>query len=501
MNIETFYYLGSFFVINVYVILSCWKKMKKIVLHSIIFFSILYSSSAALIYINQVYVALVSSLLISFYVGLMYHYDFYKNRFKQRQDMGLGIEVIILLLIFAISLLYYYVNDNFALFEISLLISSAWSILRSKLSQKFIEDNYLKNAKLTFSLILLTFLLMWFLGIDTNLALGVLTFSDLLSSNLAYILYNFLTGVTATPWFYIIVGIWLGILSFYRMVDERKFENKIRMLLMIIAYWIYSLYIPSFSPISNKVQYIPYMWYSGLGTYGPVSPSVVLTGIVGTYVVTAVLSALFGSRQICSVTCTAPYMLQGTFFNSLKSFNRNSKLGRKTLTSKISWWFRANAIVLWTSLLALAVISYLNQIGLISFTIFGNDPTVFLTSLYFNFLWWVQFIGIPFFGNYACVTQGLCHWGLFNQFFSYVGRVYRLKVKDPAICLNCKTVDCAKACPTGLTDMRASFIKKGEFRSFKCIGVGDCVEACPYDNIYIYDIRHKIRELRKEKII
>jgi len=55
-------------------------------------------------------------------------------------------------------------------------------------------------------------------------------------------------------------------------------------------------------------------------------------------------------------------------------------------------------------------------------------------------------------------------------------------------------VDCAKACPVGLTDMRASFIEKGEFKSFKCIGVGDCAEACPYDNIMFYDVRSWVRE-------
>jgi len=228
------------------------------------------------------------------------------------------------------------------------------------------------------------------------------------------------------------------------------------MSLMLMAYWVYSIYTPKFSPIANQVQYIPYMWFNGIGTYGPVSPSILLTGILGTYIVTAVLSAFFGSRQICSVTCTAPYMLQGSFFNSLKTYNRTSRLGRKTLTSKLQWWFKVNAGVLWGSLLAFSILSYLDQIGVISFSIVGTDPTIFLTSLYFNFLWWVQFFAIPFFGNYACATQGLCHWGLYNQFFSYIGRIFKLKVKDPQTCLTCKTVDCAKACPVGLTDMRGS---------------------------------------------
>ncbi|EQD51947.1 hypothetical protein B2A_06747, partial [mine drainage metagenome] len=34
---------------------------------------------------------------------------------------------------------------------------------------------------------------------------------------------------------------------------------------------------------------------------------------------------------------------------------------------------------------------------------------------------------------------------------------------------------------------------RGEFRSSKCCGVGDCIESCPYDNIYIHDVRHSLR--------
>ncbi|QGA55421.1 hypothetical protein GFS03_13015 [Sulfolobus sp. E5-1-F] len=124
MRIEIFYYysLGFFLIANLYLILSSRKQMKKITFNAIIFFSVLYPFSAILIYVNQVYADLLSSLLISYYVGLMYHNHLYKNRFNQRQEIGLGLELIIIFLIFEISLLYYYVMDNLSLFEISLLI-------------------------------------------------------------------------------------------------------------------------------------------------------------------------------------------------------------------------------------------------------------------------------------------------------------------------------------------------------------------------------------------
>ena len=42
--------------------------------------------------------------------------------------------------------------------------------------------------------------------------------------------------------------------------------------------------------------------------------------------------------------------------------------------------------------------------------------------------------------------------------------------------------------------MRGPFVEKGYFKSYKCIGVGDCIEACPYDNIFVYDVRHYLKE-------
>ena len=181
-------------------------------------------------------------------------------------------------------------------------------------------------------------------------------------------------------------------------------------------------------------------------------------------------------------------MYQGTFYDSMKEFNRSSKLGRKFLTSRISSLYKVIASLVISSIVIAAILSYLNSVGIISFSFFGTDIAYFLYIFYFNFLWYIIFISIPFVGTYGCVSTGMCHIGLFNQFISRFG-LFRLKVKDPAVCVSCKTKDCAKACPVGLTHSPGSFIKSGQFRSHKCIGVGDCVSACPYENEYFYDVR------------
>ncbi|QKR00908.1 4Fe-4S dicluster domain-containing protein [Metallosphaera tengchongensis] len=356
------------------------------------------------------------------------------------------------------------------------------------------KTSYLNNRRLAFLLLFTAFTSSW---VESATILGPASvFVGLSLTNFEVTLSNLVltfASVTASPWFMINMGIWLGVLGIFRILELRSRENVLRFALMMLSYTFYSIWLPTFSPISGEVQYIPYMWFNGIGTYGPVEPSYLLTGIIGTYAVTAVLSFLFGGRQICSVTCAAPYMLQGTFMDSMKKYNRSSKLGRKTLTSKIKRWYKVVMLLTWLSLISFSALSFLNYEKVISFSILGQDPTMLYVTLYFNLIWYVQFILMPFLGNYSCVNTGICAWGSFNQVMGYLG-FFKLRVKDPNKCLNCKTVDCALACPVGLTDMRSSFIKRGEFKSLRCVGSGDCVEECPHHNIEFYDIRSYLRE-------
>ncbi len=413
----------------------------------------------------------------------------YKNRNK---DSGEEMKYLILLMASSIVTSLSFISPLISLVNVPL------SVVPFVVN--FRTQSYLRNPKLATGMMLSSFVSFLALSWSFGYSLGIPPSPAF--SYPSYLfplgLVSFVAGITGSSAFSVVFGVGLLSIVLLKMRETKKLGNKVRMGLMLLAYFIYSTYVPDFSPIASQVQYIPYMWFNGLGTYAGVETPL-LIGILGTFAVTAVISYMFGSRQICSVTCTAPYMLQGNFMDSMKGFNRTSKLGRKALTSRLSSWYKVAVWATWGSLLVAAVVSYLNYLGVTDFTILGSDPTVFYATLYFNFLWYLQFVFMPYLGNYACVNHGICTWGSFNQFFGYLGP-FRLKVKDPTTCLTCKTVDCAKACPVGLTDMRSSFIKKGEFKSFKCIGVGECVNECPHDNIFIYDIRKAIKEkLAKNK--
>ncbi|MEM0169323.1 MAG: 4Fe-4S binding protein [Metallosphaera sp.] len=423
------------------------------------------------------------SLLLSGLLG------YYLLTIMKRSNVTSEINLITPLWVFSLSISSLTLQISTTLWLTSIILLNSFYLIVLKPLRVRLNSSPLVSLYV----IMIGFLSIFLFSVDT---LGV---SSIQESNLGpWIGLNFLwnsilsfAAIVSSPNFMILMGVWTGVPLVYKIFKSKKLENKIRLTLTFIAYWVYSIYLPSFSPFQNVFPYIPYSWFNGFGTFGPVAPYF-LVGILGTYAVTAVLSFLFGSRQICSVTCTAPYML--TFASGLKTFNRSSKLGRKTLTSKMSPIFKITSVLIWINILAFAVISYLNQVNYFHILILNEDPTMFLASLYFNFVWYIQFLLIPFFGDYACVNHGLCGWGTYNQLFSYLGP-FKLKVKDPSTCLSCKTVDCAKACPVGLTDMRASFIKKGEFKAFKCIGAGECIEDCTYDNIFIYDGRASIRKM------
>ncbi len=297
------------------------------------------------------------------------------------------------------------------------------------------------------------------------------------------------SSVTASFWFLAMMGVEMGALVVFKIKYAREFETKVRLALVIVAYAIYSLFLPLFV-LGSSLPSVPWMgWSMGLGTAGALAPSVILA-LVSTYLISGGLSFLFGARQVCSLFCTAALMYQGTATDAMSSFNRTSRIGRHLLTSRIPSAYKVVITVVWVSLLASAAVSYLASVGLVRFSFFGQDPGYFFFAFYFSFLWYLVWVTIPFVGTYGCSTTGM--WGSFNQLVSRLG-LFRLKVKDSNACINCKTKDCARVCPVGLTDMPGSFIDKGEFRSFKCIGVGDCVSACPYENVFFFDARNWVR--------
>lgn len=315
--------------------------------------------------------------------------------------------------------------------------------------------------------------------------------------NAVYNGFWFLAGVTASTWFLAMMGIEMGALVYFKIRETPNLENRIRMILMMASYAVFAVFFPSiyFSyvfPSAPATERIPVLgWPMGIGTDTLVLG--LLSVVLATYLIMGSLVSLFGRRVVCSVFCTAPLMFQGTTLDSMKSFNRTSPIGKKYLGSRLSTVYSVTTGLVLGSLLLASIASYLDGIGVWNVRVLSADPTVFLFSVYFGVLWYVMFVSIPYTGNYNCVTMGWCYTGAIAQAFHKIG-LFKLKVRSKDVCRACTTLDCAKSCPVGLVDMPGHFRSRGEFRSTKCCGVGDCVGACPYGNMYIYDVRHWVRQ-------
>ncbi len=364
------------------------------------------------------------------------------------------------------------------------------------------------NANWAFQLLAFIFVAELFMGalLDLQIQPGVYAgaFPSLpLSGSTFIVLENaasngfwFFALVAGSTWFLAMMGIEMGALVVFKFRETRHLETKIRLALMMACYGLFAVFFPSvyysavFPTWASGTQVPILGWSMGIGS-APLVPSVFVVLLV-TYVATGALTALFGRRVICSVFCTAPLMYQGTAIDAMKSFNRSSPFARKYLSSRFSALYSTTTAVVLVALVGTSFLSYFDQTGRLNITVGGTDPSVFLFVLSFSVLWYVMFVTIPYTGNYNCVTMGWCYTGTIAQAFQKIG-FFKLKVRDKQVCRDCTTLDCAKSCPVGLVDMPGHFRQKGEFRSTKCCGVGNCVGACPYGNLYIYDVRHWFR--------
>jgi polyferredoxin len=362
-----------------------------------------------------------------------------------------------------------------------------------------------------FEILLFTFLAEFFLGALLDLLIAGPTFLQFIPfvptsggewSVVGTTVYNglwFGAAILASAWFLIVMGFTLGALVIFKIRETRERALRYRLGLMIAVYALAAIYIPSLAsstPITTNptLANLPVVgWGFGLRSGGPFESTAFLA-ILLMYVFVGVLTVLFGRKALCSVMCGAAMLYQGTTVSEMRGFNQTSRVGRYFLGSQLSTAYLVASSLALVSLFATSVLGVLHMLPAVTLANGEVDTSALPlpVELYFGGLWFAMFVSIPYVGTYNCATTGFCHWGALSIPFAKVG-LFRLKVKDKKICQQCTTFDCAKACPVGLVDMPLYFRTTGEYRSTKCCGVGDCVGACPYGNMYHQDVRFWLR--------
>jgi polyferredoxin len=362
-------------------------------------------------------------------------------------------------------------------------------------------------------LLLFTFLAEFFVGalIDLEVAgsgfLQYIPFQPLagLSAHVALLaVYDglwFGAAILASAWFLVALGVTMGGLVVLRLQEIHVPAQRYRMVLMLGVFALAAVYVPSLASstplVSNKtLASLPVIgWGFGLRAGGPFESGIFLAVLV-MYATVGVLTVLFGRKALCSVLCGAALVYQGSTMHEMRQFNQSSRVGRYFLGQRLSTAYVVASSLALVSLFAVSLIAYLHRLPTVQVAN-GQYDTAALplpVELYFGGLWFAMFVSTPYVGTYNCATTGLCHWGALSIPFTRVS-FFRLRVKDREVCERCTTFDCAKSCPVGLVDMPLYFRTTGEYRSSKCCGVGDCVGACPYGNLYHQDVRSPIAKL------
>jgi len=475
--------------------------------------AIMFLSPTALAFANWVALAVYGGSAVM--IGLIVYLMEFVYRHRQL-NAALSHYVVALLAVFSAMMagqfLWLYYGGPPVVFAASIVAEMALffaAVLRFERFAAGVDRPWQLNPSWAFQLLALIFVAEVFMGAlldlqaEPSIYAGAF-FTLPLAGPPATVLYNavyngfwFLSGVTASTWFLTMMGVEMGALLYYKFRESRDFENRVRILLTMGCYGAFAVFFPSiylatvFPNAPNPVTVPVLGWSMGIGSAQ--LASTVFGVVIVTYLITGALTVAFGRRVICSIFCTAPLMYQGTTIDAMRTFNRTEWPAKKYLGSRFSTAYSVTTGLVLVSLGLASVASYLDSTGVWAVSILGSDPTVFLLSLYFGVVWYVMFVTIPYTGNYNCVTMGWCYTGAIAQAFQKIG-FFKLKVRDKNVCKACTTLDCAKSCPVGLVDMPGHFRTKGEFRSTKCCGVGNCVGACPYGNLYISDLRHWIRD-------
>ena len=362
-----------------------------------------------------------------------------------------------------------------------------------------------------FELLLVTFLAEFFAGalLDLEVAgpgflqyIPFLPLAGATGSGIATAVYDglwFAAAILASAWFLVAIGVTMGSLVVFRMRTTHHAAQRYRMGLMLAVFALAAIYLPSLAsstPLATNsyLASLPVIgWGFGLRSGGPFEAGIFLAILV-MYATVGVLTVLFGRKALCAVMCGAALMYQGTTMHDMRQFNQTSRIGRYFLGSQLSTAYVVASTLALASLFGVSLLAFLHGLPRVAVAN-GDLDTAALplpVELYFGSIWFVLFVSTPYIGTYNCATTGFCHWGSLSAIFATTS-FFRLRVKDKKVCQACTTFDCAKSCPVGLVDMPLYFRTKGEYRSAKCCGVGDCVGACPYGNLYHQDVRAWLR--------
>lgn len=274
--------------------------------------------------------------------------------------------------------------------------------------------------------------------------------------------YMLIMMTTMMPFYVLMMGAEMIYLVYERFKTSKNLQVKYWAIAIMIGMPIFVWLIPYYTNF-----YI-------FGMSGMIFP-VTLTGFLISIISIIIASTLFGKRAYCNLACMSAHMWTNIFYDKFKP-QKNYRFWDyfrwvpfMLMLIVFGYWITAE--------LGMAKMPHIGMITINPLDVFGMFTL--------NYIWWFFFFLTPIFGTYACSRQGWCGFGTFIGIFNKI--MFKIKVKNIEVCRLCESVQFEKACPTKI-EIREDVSKKGYSNRISCVGCGDCVEACPKNNLEIYDV-------------
>ncbi len=285
--------------------------------------------------------------------------------------------------------------------------------------------------------------------------------------------YMLIMMSTMMPFYVVMMGAEMSYLVYERFKEARNSNVKSWAIAILVGIPLFVWLLPYYTP-----TYI----FGMSGMLSHINPEFAPTFLSFSISLLAIAlaSTLFGRRAYCNLVCMSAHMWTNTYYDQFKPKK----------SSKVWDYLR------WISLgIMIIVFAYVSLI----FMGIAKNPSIgklqiplldFYGMFTLNYVWWFFFFLTPVFGTYSCARQGWCGFGNFAGLFNKI--FFKIKAESVDTCRNCKTINCESSCPVRIP-IRTDVLSKGYSNRISCVGCGDCVEACPYENLEIVDIRNAFR--------
>lgn len=315
--------------------------------------------------------------------------------------------------------------------------------------------------------------------------------------------YLLIMMTSMLPFYVIMMGAEMSILVIerYRYAKNKQVKDWTVGILMGVPLFV--VLIPYYTPgyifgMSGMLsKYDPFLRLTVVGL------TLSLAGILSTVV-------LKGRRVYCNLICMSAHMWSNSYYHNFRRLNREylrtphaSPRGRDAIHHPIKLPSMDLSSIMSILSAGIMVGTLVWEYGIMfgflrAPKVFGRtvDPLELLGMFTLNYIWWFFFYMTPIAGTFSCARDGWCGFGSMLGVFNKLS--FKVRPLNRETCLSCETKSCSN-CPVGI-DVYGEIVNRGYVNIVKCVGCGECLEECPYQNLEFRDLMSRLRGSKRKSL-